>query len=274
MKGLEITKQAVLAVVLGGLGVQAAQAYTDITIYDGDGYLGGGQSAPGVGEDQETEPGMINSQFWDLEAFFVEGNKQIGMVSGFDFKGTSSGFYPNGRDFTSGDIFIDLDGDHIAGNATANDGNGQHTVADTFGYDLVIDTDWQAGTYKVIQLNNGVASTTKTAWYDVNYGSSPWKYVADANYDPLNTLSSGSFNYESGLSDADVGFSGGRHYRVSGFDLSFLGDNDFYLHFTMGCGNDNLMGHLVQEERVTEPGPLVLLAAGLLGLVAARRRMS
>ena len=38
---------------------------TNITIYDGNGYYGTGQGW----EDDETEPNMVNSQIWDLEAF-------------------------------------------------------------------------------------------------------------------------------------------------------------------------------------------------------------
>ena len=39
---------------------------TNITIYDNRGYKGSGVG----GEDQETEPGMINNQYWDLEMFW------------------------------------------------------------------------------------------------------------------------------------------------------------------------------------------------------------
>jgi len=52
--------------LLGYAGSASATIFGDnITIYDNDGYYGSG-----VGyEDEETEPGMVNSQAWDLEGF-------------------------------------------------------------------------------------------------------------------------------------------------------------------------------------------------------------
>lgn len=99
-----------------------------------------------------------------------------------------------------------------------------------------------------------------TTYYGINYGSGPWRYVPDGD---LNLISSGhSIIYQTGISDGDVGLLGGTHNAVT-VDLGFLGSNvTFISHFTMECGNDNLMGRGV----IPEPGTLLLLGSGMLGL--------
>ena len=72
----------------------------NITIFDNR----PGNGGAGVGlEDQETEPGMINNQSWDLEGFFLN-NSILTMAGGYDFKVGCWGVQ-------SGDIFIDIDED-------------------------------------------------------------------------------------------------------------------------------------------------------------------
>jgi hypothetical protein len=239
MKVFKLSQIMALATLVMATGVQALPlGMTDITVYDGDSKKN--ESWYGKGEDQEVEPGMDKGQKWDLEGFFSYGQNQIAIVGGFDFRNGVAG-YRGGRgelDFRAGDIFIDINNDHIAGNANANDGNGQHLRKSTFGYEFVLDVDWLAGTYEIFQLT--ADSKTRTAYYDSNYGSSPWKYESGGI-----SLGTGSFIYESGLTDAQTGFLGGNHYAVYGFDLSFLGNTDYTIHFTEGCGNDNLMGKVV-----------------------------
>jgi hypothetical protein len=50
-------------------------------------------------EDGETEPGMINNQSWDLEAFYLDWTT-LSIVGGFDFVGGVPGY----KDYQSGDI--------------------------------------------------------------------------------------------------------------------------------------------------------------------------
>jgi hypothetical protein len=60
---------------------------------------------------------------------------------------------------------------------------------------------------------------------------------------------------------------------VSGFDLGFLElapGTEFYAHFTMGCGNDNLMGK--GSYSVPEPGNMILMGTGLIVFVGIGRR--
>jgi len=56
---------------------------------------------------------------------------------------------------------------------------------------------------------------------------------------------------------------------LDGFDLSFLDHGtEFYSHYTMECGNDNLMG---KGTVVPEPATLLLLGVGLLGMAYLKR---
>ena len=55
----------------------------NITIFDENGNKSDGSN---VGfEDGETEPGMDNSQAWDLEGFFLNQSDSLSMVGGYNF---------------------------------------------------------------------------------------------------------------------------------------------------------------------------------------------
>jgi hypothetical protein len=223
----------------------------NITIYDGLG---------GATEDGEVEPGCVNSQVWDLEGFFLKG-ANLTMVGGFDFVNGVDGY----DKYTSGDIFIDIDGDAQYGSSNTGGGSGQSTVNNTFGYDYVLDMDFASLTYSVIKLND---STTTTVWYSQNEESNPWLYAAGG--DLLTGYENLSMEYDAGVTDAESGFGGGNHYAV-GVDLSFLAPGtDFTSHFTMGCGNDNLMGHGTAP--VPEPATMLLFGTGLAGLAGFSKK--
>ena len=114
-----------------------AQALTlgnNITIFD----VMASSNGTGIGtEDNECETGMIQSQAWDLEGFFLKDNTLITMVGGYDFEKGVSGH-------TSGDIFIDVNGDVEFGGAGANDSDqyGNDPITNAFGYDYVLDLNF------------------------------------------------------------------------------------------------------------------------------------
>ncbi len=240
-----------LSAVLLLAGNACALSYHNITVYDGLGV---------ATEDGEVEPGCLNRQEWDLEGFFQKGSS-LAMVGGFDFVNGVAGY----DKYTSGDIFIDIDGDAQYGTTNINGGSGQETVGNTFGYDYVLDMDFASLTYSVFKLND---STTTTVWYGMNEESNPWKY--DAGGELLAGYENLDMEYVTGLTDADCGFSGGIHYAV-GVDLSFLAPGtDFTSHFTMGCGNDNLMGKGTAP--VPEPATMLLFGTGIAGLLGVGRK--
>jgi len=208
-------------------------------------------------EDQETEPGMIANQSWDLEGFFLKGNT-LTMVGGYDFVNGN-------QNLMSGDLFFDINGDAQYGDIHGTAGN--HIVTDTFGYDYVMDLNFDDFSYTVYELVAG--SSTITSQESANQGSNPWRYNSGGT-----KIGSGSFTYLTGLTDAETGFSGGSHNAVTGIDLSFLApETQFMSHFTMQCGNDNVMG-AGETSGTPEPATMFLLGSGLVGLAGLRKKFN
>jgi hypothetical protein len=210
---------------------------------------------------------MARSQVWDLEGFFVKGNS-LSMVGGFNFL-TGAPNYPQ---YSSGDIFIAAGAkpSYEASYRTDPAGRDNHIVDNSYGYNFVLDLDFvgtDGGTYTVLKID--ATAEVETAYYPQNEGSSPWCYVGGATA----TIDTGSFSFLDNLKDLETGFNGGNHYALTGFDLSFLDAGlEYWTHFTMGCGNDNLMGY-AETAPVPEPSTFVLMGAGggLLWLVRRRK---
>jgi hypothetical protein len=259
---------------------------TDITISDGNtltsyreviGYrfLGKDLSWYGDHEDQETESGMqTGDQNWDMEGFFLnEETNILSMIGGYDFV--------NGYDHTTaGDIFIDVNNDAEYGKVYSNV-TGNEVVNDVFGYDYALDMDFANSTYDIYQLNEN--SSTIMGYVDRNQGSNPWQY----NDGGTRIAQDVKFGYRTGLSDAETGFQGGSHNLVTDIDLNFIASDvsrDFIVHFTMSCGNDNLMGEgtLGAVENgggggsaaTPEPATMFLLGSGLAGIATLRRKFA
>ena len=242
-------------------GIAFSNPITDanqITIYDGN--CAGSNSWYSQSENNEVEPGMVTNQSWDLEGFFLE-NTSLYMVGGYDFKNGNGAF-------TSGDIFIDIDGDAEYGDIHGTQ-NGQTDVATTYGYDYVIDLDFTSMSYVILGLDGD--TVLRTAFYSANQGSSPWQYVSNGN-----EIGTGQITYEANSSDAADYYNDSDIHNMVMVDLSFLLGIDaetITYHFTMGCGNDNLMG---QSDgipgTVPEPGTMVLFGFGILGFACATRK--
>jgi hypothetical protein len=268
MNTLKIFLILMISLIIGTANVYALNLGSNITVDDNrSGTWNGndGRAYGGAGwwtrttEDQEVEPGMIPTQVWDLEGFFLKDGRYLSMVGGFDFK---NGVRDGGHTITSGDIFFDTNGNAQYGSSA------DRNVLNN-GYDYVVHfTSWIDRTYDVYQLTaNSILEDV--LWYNAPY-SNPWRYGGHRGTVADRKVATGSFIYESGLTDDDTGFLGGSHYAVEGIDLSFLPAGNFIAHFTMECGNDNLMDD--GQNQVPEPATMLLLGLGLMGLAGVRSK--
>jgi hypothetical protein len=239
----------------------------DITINDGwanDGYF------HGTAENNEVEPPDQIGQQWDLEkvTYDVGGGKTtIGLQGGYNFATGQGGYL-------SGDIFIDVNGDMVynTDNFTTT-GDGNKSIKNSFGYDYVVKLSWSttpdptapySGTYQVYAI--GSEANLETGYYRANDKSNPWRFVDGGTaVGPEGTMS---------LTKSTDGE--GDHYAFS-VDLLGLAIGPYIgVHYTMGCGNDNLIGMANQGADISVPdsgATLALFGLSLVALGFAGRRM-
>jgi hypothetical protein len=246
----------------------------NVTISDGN-YSGSGWYSNREDQETETNPNTVTNQAWDLEGMFMQGT-QLTLVGGYDFKNGVT--WSNGRTYDSGDIFIDVTGDAKYGstNTGSSVSSSNATTANTFGWDYVLDLNFSAMTYNVLALS----STSRVTRVTDVATSNPWTYhsggTAVLGYQNV------AFTYTAGLTNANTGFLGdsantttwstgtnNNHYAIAA-DVGFISGSDATFHYTMECGNDNLMG----STHVPDAGATsLLLGLGLAGLVGFRRKL-
>lgn len=249
-----------------------------ITISDNNYATGTGWYGNHEDNETETNPTTIKGQQWDLEAMYKNGS-QVTLVGGFDFRNGTT--YDN-LNYRTGDIFIDVNGDAKYGQAP-NGGSGLNgNVANTFGYDYVVHFNSGLTSYSVYQINT---SSIVTRVMDVP-SSNPWVYVSGGTaingFQNVSIVNGSTY----GLLSSTVANGLTTFGSTSTGLLGYLGNNDHYyltvntgflpahttatFHYTVECGNDNLMG----RANVPDAGAstLLLLGGAMTTLVGLRRR--
>lgn len=266
----------------------AAQLGPSITIADGNAY----PSPSGANwytnhEDNETEyypHNALPGQGWDLEGMYLK-DSILTLVGGFNF---NEGMAHGGKTYRPGDLFIDVTGDirytHADNAGTGTSNSGAPISNSLFNYDYVVSFKYSTGSNPVI-LGYDIFALDGTSLVkqvtDIP-GSNAWRYHSGGRLIEQNVLLGNGQLDEPvfsqlttftgpGLSPVYSGLRGDASSNVHNYislNLSFLHGADATFHYTMECGNDNLMG----RAHVSETGSSILLVLGGLSILGVLRR--
>ena len=307
---------AVFAIAFIAISSSAgATSYSNITVWDRMGPGSDNTSETGWPfEDNEVEPGNVQSQIWDLEAV-VRHDNSLTLVGGWHFIDGASGSPWISGNFRSGDLFLAVGNEPLYGPdaATATGTRyktgttevapsgyrGSTYVKNNFGYSYVLAFNWkdagpiENGTAQVSYDVYGLADANlelSASWFSENQGANPYKYLdggilidgagGTATFNTFLT-DQALTNHLGGLT-VGTGWGGNNtHYTLTIDNLlnqSWLqGGDGLWTHFTQECGNDSLMGYYSDFEPVPEPISMVMLGclgAGMLGARKLRRKES
>ena len=228
-------------------------------------------------ENNEVEPGAALGQVWDAELMELSddsGHIKLTLQAGFNF---TTGVASGSDLYTSGAIFIDVDGVRRYGNhgpekvdargttdagvnganvlfQGSSSGNASKVRNEHVDYEYAIVLDTAAKKYTVWNLDeNERLIRSKNFSADQFDYSNPYTYDPSLDIGPAGNTTGGKY-LSSTVANAVTGYSGlsysistysdleGTHYRLELPDLDFLTDTTPFFHWTMTCGNDVMVG--------------------------------